>query len=96
MAKKISREEESTIPTFECHKEAREWFVRKYGDDFIPEGSTITGDEICYFYCLLLDRAVFEEEQRKMQDGRIGDALAFLNSYQSIQISSRGGVHIVH
>lgn len=96
MAKKITREEEAHIPTFDNHKEAREWFTIKYGDDFIPAGSEIISDEICYFYYLLLDRATFEAEYRKLQEGRLGDAMAYLKSYQSIEIMSRGGVHIIH
>lgn len=96
MAKKITRKEESEIPLFEDHAKAREWFIKKYGDDFIPETSQIIGDEICYYYNLILDWETFHAERRKLYEGRMRDAMAFLNSYQSIQITSDGSVHIVH
>ena len=96
MAEKISREEESGIPEFESNKEARSWFLLKYGDDFEYTTSEIIGEEICYFYNLILDRKVYEEEHRKLIEGRLGDAMALLNSYQSIQIMNNGSVHIVH
>lgn len=96
MAEKISREEEAKIPRFESHKEARKWFVMKYGDDFEYCTSEIYGEEICYFYNLILDREVYEAENRKLIERRLGDAMALLNSYQSIEIMTTGAVHIIH
>ena len=96
MASKITREEESKIPRFDSHKEARLWFIQKYGDDFEPCTSEIIENEICYFYNLILDRKVYDQENRKLIEGRLGDAMALLSSYQSIEIMSTGSVHIIH
>ena len=96
MATKISRQEEAEIPRFDSHKEARKWFVMKYGDDFEYCTSEIYGNEICYFYNLILDREIYEEENRKLIDGRKSDGLALLNSYQSIEIMTTGSIHIIH
>ena len=97
MIKKITREEEAKLPLFGGHSEAREWFKGQYGDDFMLTGSETYGQDKCYFYDLILDREVYEREQKKLYEGRISDgAIAFLNSYQSIQIHETGEVHIVH
>lgn len=96
MAKRITRQEEAELPAFSSHKEAREWFKARYGDDFMLTGSELIGDEICYFYNLILDRALFEAESKKLHDGVMTDGMKLINSYQSIQIMDSGNVHIVH
>lgn len=96
MPKKITRQEEAEIPLFNSHTEAREWFKDRYGDAFMLTDSELVGTEICYFYYLILDRAVFEEEVKKLHSGTMTDSLKFLNSYQNIQIMDGGSVHIVH
>lgn len=100
MIKKITREEEAQIPAFQSHQEARDWFKRKYKDAFMLTDSDDTGDEKWYFYDLILDRKKYEEGRWHIQTPpksvKTRYALDFLTSYQSIQISEQGHIHIVH
>lgn len=78
-------------------KEAREWFKEKYGDSFILTSSELIDDQIWYFYYLIIDRKVFEADQKEMElKGIMTDAIKFMGSYQEIQIMEDGSVHIVH
>ena len=93
---KITREEEAMMPAFKSHAEAREWFKEKYGDDFMLTDSEIIGGQKCYFYHLILDRAVYISFMRNPQSIITSPAIDYLNSHQAIQIMEDGDVHIVH
>lgn len=93
---KISREEEARIPQFDSHEEAREWFKARYGDAFMMTDSEYIGGQKCYFYYLILDPEAFHKGQKEMQENGYSAGLAFMKSYQSIQIMQDGSVHIVH
>ena len=92
MRHRITRQEESTLPKFSNHQEARQWFKFMYGDDFML--TTVEGD--IYFYYLILNRKRFDEEMAKLNKGTLGDSSKLLSSYQPVQISADGSVHIVH
>ena len=93
----ITREDEANIPTFHSHEEARSWFKEKYGDRFIMTGSQEDGEGTVYFYSLILDVDKYNEFQRKMAEegGLIGE-MELMFSYQSIEITSDGYIHVIH
>lgn len=93
---KITREEESKIPQFNSHDEARQWFKEKYGSEFMMAGSEIIGEEKCYFYYLILDREAFMRGHKEMEEKGYTTGTALLMSYQPIQIMESGSIHIVH
>ena len=54
--KKISREEESNIPDFTSHDEARAYFKDRFGNNFQIISSKEFEDRKIYFYDLILDK----------------------------------------
>ena len=80
---KISREEESKMPSFTSHDEARAYFKDKYGNDFQMIDSREFEDKKIYFYNLILNKEKYLESRD-------------LFSYQSIEIDNNGNVHIIH
>lgn len=96
MNKPISRQEESLLPSFSSHEEARNYFTNLYGTDFILESADYIGDQICYFYALIINRGEYERGQELLMSGTSVSGFDFLYSYQSIQIMDNGSVHIVH
>ena len=73
--RKISREDETALPRFRSHREARLWFKLKYGDAFeiddsfaVGEGSAAT---VCYRYSLILDREVYERGLHLLMRGEL-------------------------
>lgn len=109
-ARKISREEEARLPGFSSHVEAREYFSRKYGANFVAVGSFPLGDErICYEYHLILDRNAYAHGMRTLYESSQDKAdsstssspgttsgLQLLRSYQKIEVMDDGSVHILH
>lgn len=93
---KITREEEVTIPLFHSHEEAKKWFEDRYGKDFILTGTDYVGEEMCYFYYLILDWEEYKKGRAQLQKtGRL-TGFDFLYSHQPIQIMESGSIHIVH
>lgn len=93
----ISREEEAQLPEFKSHDEARKYFKEKYGNDFQMTGSDSCDDQKIYFYRLILNRKVFEQMYKEMeQNGFCGMTEERMFCTQDIQIMEDGGVHIVH
>lgn len=93
---KISREEEVKIPKFHSHEEAQRWFFDKYGVAFCLVDKGMVGEEMCYFYYLILDWDTFKKGREEIKEtGRI-IGLEFLKSHQPIQIMESGSIHIVH
>lgn len=96
MTQKISRKDEESIPQFNSHKEAKEWFEERYGKDFILTGIEQVGEEQCYFYYLVLDWEEYKKGQKELQENGYMAGLSFLMSHQPVQIMESGSVHIVH
>ena len=91
----ISRQEEAELPTFKTHEEARDYFEEKYGEKFVFEESSDTGDGICFFYRLITDEEAYIKGASDLNsNGYVG--MEFMNSYQPIQIMEDGSIHIVH
>lgn len=88
----ISRAEEDELPVFNSHDEARAWFKNKYGDNFMMTGSFGEGEDKIYLYDLLLNRERYMYFL-KTRDFNNHDRL---NYFQSLSISAKGDVHIVH
>lgn len=91
----ISRQEEAELPTFKTYEEARDYFEEKYGEKFVFEESSDTGDGICFFYRLITDEEAYIKGASDLNsNGYVG--MEFMNSYQPIQIMEDGSIHIVH
>lgn len=102
---KISREEEGKIPKFNTHQEAREYFKSRYGQNFQMQDSQEYSGEKVYLYHLILDMNQYLEaikEINKLQIKSLGfnndNSLLekYMFSYQAIEISESGNVHITH
>ena len=99
MLNPISRQEESTFPTFNSHEDAALFFAKRYGADFILQDSEPIGSQLCYFYAIIINRKDYNDGRKLFSKGipLIGDiGLKFLLSYQAVQIMEDGSVHIVH
>lgn len=91
----INRQEEAELPIFKSHEEARDYFEEKYGEKFVFEESSETGDGICFFYRLIIDEEAYIKGVSDLNtNGYVG--MEFMNSYQPIQIMEDGSTHIVH
>ena len=96
MAKKITREEEGKLPSFDNHRDAINWFKYKYIHDFRWFGTDTVGDEICHFCAIILDRKAFETGRGMLLQGNAVAGTDYLNSFQVIEIFQSGRIHIVH
>lgn len=93
----ISREEESKIPEFNSHAEARKYFKDKYGDSFQLMDSDDSSGEKIYFYKLILNKKVYMEMIEEMnRNGFASMSEERMFSSQDIQIFENGNIHIVH
>ena len=96
MNKPISREDESLLPSFSSHEEAWKYFTDLYGEDFVFQSAEYIGEQICYFYVLVINREDFEKGQITLLNENIVSGLDYLYSHQPIQIMADGSIHIVH
>lgn len=98
--RKITRDDEAKLPHFNTHREARMFFLVKYGEAFQIEDSFVVGEgadaTVCYRYALILDREAYEKGLRTLAQGSMTDADDFLKSYQSIEIMLDGDIHVIH
>ena len=100
--KGITREDEAKLPRFGSLAEARAYFSARYGDDaFRIEESFVVGEgddaTVIYRFALVLDRDAYEEGRRRLMLGSLDEgALKFLQSYQVIEVSLEGSVHVIH
>lgn len=96
MVKPISREEEAALPVFKSYNEARAFFLNRYGDNFMLENVETFDDETIYFCILILDKDAWVKGCKQLQDHGYIIGTDFINSYQPIQISDKGSIHIVY
>lgn len=99
MLNPISRQEESTFPTFTSHEAAAEFFTKRYGADFILQDAEPIGEQLCYFYAIVTNHEDYFHGRKLLSKGEpmSGElGLKFLLSYQPVQIMEDGSVHIVH
>lgn len=94
MVQRISRTEELALPVFNNHIEAVEYFRNRYGDAFVLDAEGAADGETIYFYVLILDKAEWTKGKQHMQDHGYISGTDFLQSFQSIQISATGTIHI--
>lgn len=96
MVKKISRNEEASLPNFKSHKEAREYFKNIYGDSFqMTDSGFIDGMKI-YFYKLILNSDVFWNGVKELKEKGFVSGVEFVLSSQEIEIWEDGRIHILH
>lgn len=93
---RISRQDEAEFPDFSTHEEAREYLENKHAERFVRISSNIMDDTKVYFYALVLNPSVFEDGQKKVQQGEYVFGEEYLESYQSIEIFEDGRIHIIH
>lgn len=94
---KITREQEAKLPDFPDHKSAREYFKALYGSNFVLTLSEEIDGVKWYFYHLILNKETYLNEREKIQKkGHLHDARDFLNSYQEVQVSEEGIIHVVY
>lgn len=93
----ISREEESKMPEFKSHTEARKYFKDRYGDDFqLMDSDDCSGEKI-YFYKLILNKKLYMDMMEEINSkGFCSMSKERMFSSQDIQISENGNIHIVH
>ena len=96
MVQRISREDEANIPVFNSHIEAIDYFRSQYGDAFTVETESAADGETIYYCSLILDKTAWEKGKQHMQKHGYISGIDFLKSFQSIQISATGAVHIDH
>lgn len=95
----ISRKEEAEIPLFSSYAEAKSYFVEKYGMDFILQTIEPINGMDCYFHSLVLDWETYHKGKSilRKNNSLSGDlGLAFIQSYQPIEIFDNGRIHIIH
>ncbi|MCM3389347.1 hypothetical protein LG296_20340 (plasmid) [Ureibacillus chungkukjangi] len=92
----ISREDERFIPDFKSHKEAKVWFLNRFGKRFMKGSVEKVHNQKCYFYILIVNEKAFKYGLKAFQHKGIIDSTNYMTSYQEIQIFEDGSVHIVH
>lgn len=96
MLNKYSREDEANLPEFKSHDEAREYFKKKHGSDFMMIGSDEIDGEKIYYYALILNREEYNKGMERLERTGYADGLSLLNSYQKIEIWENGNIHMIH
>lgn len=92
---KITRSAEAALPQFSNHEEARDYFKTQYGDRFIMTDSRVFDGVKTYFYHLLLGDSAYQGGIKKFRDGERVSDMDFLFSYQSVEITEDGQIHVV-
>ena len=92
----ITREQEDVMPLFLNHKSAREWFKSHYGNRFVMKESSYIDGEKVYFYHLVMNRDAYLKGINKMSEGELIGGLDFIDSYQPIEITEDGMVHVIY
>lgn len=91
--KEISKLREAELPVFQSHEAAISYFEETYGEKFVFEESLDTQSGRCSFYRLITDEEAYIKGISELNStGHIG--LEFMRSYQPIQITEDGHVHI--
>ena len=91
---KITPDEESKLPIFGSHEEAKEFFTTQYGDSFVYKQTTDLGGVAIYKYILIVDQEAYKTGQEKLARFEMMNGPEFMNSFQSIQITEDGEVEI--
>lgn len=93
----ISTEEEYNLPDFTNHDDARKYFKDKYADRVQLLGVFPYNGERIYAYRLILNMEHYKKGIEKFEKNEfVEDNSEFLCSYQTIEISATGGIHILH
>lgn len=93
---KLTRQWEASLPEFYSHKEAREYFKGIFGSRFAMQRTEYIDGVKWYFYHYIIDKETYLAEMKKLANGENSDATALLASYQPIEISEEGHVHVVY
>lgn len=92
---KITRSAEAELPHFSNHEEARDYFKNQYGNRFMMTDSRILDGVKTYFYHLVLDDQAYQDGIKKSQNGERVSDMDFLFSYQSVEITEDGQIHVI-
>lgn len=93
---RLTRKFEQELPEFQSHTDARKWFKKRFGDNFVMADSEIIGEEKYYFYHLIVDRAAYETGMKKLREEGYASGFDLPLSYHPVEISETGLVHIVY
>ena len=102
---KYSREEEDTLLDFKSHEEAVTYFKNKHGDNFVYAGSQFIGKEdVVHFYDLILNEKAYYKGKKSIEEESFsynlnaddGTDMNFTLSYQRVEITENGEIHMVH
>lgn len=93
----ITREIEQTLPLFLNHQSARIYFKKIFGNRFVMVDSFVVDGVKYYSYHLVINKDVYMENRKSeiMADLEI-TADNFFNSFQEIEISEDGFIHIIY
>lgn len=91
---KITPDEESKLPIFGSHEEAKEYFTTQYADAFVHKKTSELGGVAIYKYILIVDKEAYKTGQEKLARFEMMNGPDFMNSFQSIQITEDGEVEI--
>lgn len=93
--KRISKEDQAGLPKFQNQEEAIGYFEKTYGEKFVFEESIETEEGNCHFYRLITDEEAYIKGITELNtNGHVG--LAFMDSYQPVQIRENGDIQIAH
>lgn len=93
---RLTRKFEQELPDFQSHTDARKWFKKRFGDNFVLTDSQIIDGEKIYFYHLIIDRTAYESGMKKLSEEGYVSGMDLPMSYHPIEISETGLVHIVY
>ncbi|MGX9135093.1 hypothetical protein ACWV26_12095 [Rummeliibacillus sp. JY-2-4R] len=89
----LSSDDLAKIPTFNSHKQAREWLRQQYGQDLILVNAELVDDKKCYYYYLILDYEALRKVQEEIgEKGFVENVENFIGSFQGIEIYEDGSI----
>ena len=92
---KITRSAEAELPHFSNHQEARDYFKNQYGNRFMMTDSRVIDRVKTYFYHLVLDDKAYQDGIRNSRNGEPVSDMDLLFSYQSVEITEDGQIHVI-
>lgn len=93
----LSRQFEADLPSFNSHREVREFFKGLFGDNFLLKSTDTSFDNRkIYFYTIVHDRKAWESGLKELDRNGFTTDREFMMATQDVQVFADGSIHMVY
>lgn len=86
----------SSMPDFSNHEEAREWFTKRFGTQFLPKDEEKSEGKHVYYYHIVKNQENYDHYMMSLkEEGKMElNNMEPFESYSTVEISEDGDVSI--